>query len=145
MERRGSTGVYDFFNNNFFVFGGDQYYDIYFGETFFVHLDLGTVDTPNWQSQPMLSIAPSLFIKTISSGSVRIRYLLPKICNVNVKILDANGRVVKNLFSGRINSPSSGLYWDMNNNSGENVSSGVYYCLLETEDTKISKKFVIAK
>ncbi|MEO0115274.1 MAG: kelch repeat-containing protein [candidate division WOR-3 bacterium] len=143
VERRNAAGVYDFFGNNFFIFGGDQYYDLYFGETYFIHL--GTTDTPEWQSQPILNVAPSLFINSPSSDLVRIRYTMPKICNIEIKILDSNGRIVKNLFAGSINSTSGVLVWNMNNNSGKKVGSGVYYCLLETEDTKISKKFVIAK
>uniref|UniRef100_A0A7C6A9W3 FlgD/Vpr Ig-like domain-containing protein n=1 Tax=candidate division WOR-3 bacterium TaxID=2052148 RepID=A0A7C6A9W3_UNCW3 len=143
VARRNSVGIYDFWGDNFFIFGGDQYPDYYFGETFFIHFS--PTDTPEWHSQSILNIAPSIFISSPSSDVLHIRYTMPKICRLEVKILDANGRVIKNLFAGRINSTSGALSWDTNNNEGEKVSSGVYYCLLETEYTKISKKFVITK
>jgi len=142
--RRGAVGNYDYFNDNFLVFGGgisstDN------SETFFIHIDTIYISTPEWQSQPKLSSYPALFVNTIASGSVRIRYMLPKICNINVKILNANGRVIRSIFSGKISSQSNWLTWDTKDNGGKNMSSGVYYCLLETEDIGISKKFVIAK
>lgn len=142
-ERRNPTGVYDFFNDNFFVFGGDQYYDIYFGETFFIHL--GSLGAPEWQSQTAFVNYPTLFVNTIASGSVRIHYTLPKICNINIKILDATGRIIRTLFTGKISSQSDWLTWDTKTGNSQTVSSGVYYCMLETDDTNISKKFIIAK
>jgi hypothetical protein len=143
IERRNSIGIYDFFNDNFIVFGGDQYYNCYFGDLFYIYL--GSADIAEWQAQPKLISYPALFVNTIASGSVRIRYMLPKLCNINVKILDSNGLVVWNLFSGRISSQTDWLNWNLKDTNLRTVSSGVYYCLLETGDTKISKKFVIAK
>jgi hypothetical protein len=143
IERRNPTGVYDYFNNNFLVFGGDGGGSSYYSETFYINFDATAIT--EWQSQPKLSSYPALFVNTIASGSVRIRYMLPKICNINVKIIDANGRVIRNIFSGKINSQTDWLTWNTKDNSGKNMSSGVYYCLLETENTSISKKFVIAK
>ncbi|MDH5684727.1 MAG: hypothetical protein OEZ20_09710 [candidate division WOR-3 bacterium] len=141
-ERRNPTGVYDFFNDNFFVFGGD-FGGGYYGETFYINLS--SDDIQEWQSKPMITVTPSLFVNSTTTGKVRIRYILPKTCNINLKILDTNGRIVRNLFSGKINSESDWLLWDMKDNNDRTVSSGVYYCFLETEDTGISKKFVIAK
>ena len=142
--RRGSSGNYDYFNDNLLVFGGDAASG-YSSETFFIHIDTINISTSEWKSQPKFNSYPALFVNTIASGSVRIRYMLPKLCNINVKILDAKGRVVRNIFSGKISSRSEWLTWDSKDNSGKNMSSGVYYCLLETEDTGISKKFIIAK
>ncbi len=73
----------------------------YCGETYYLPVEVG--NTPEWRSQPMLNLIP---------GSVRIRYFLPEISPVDPKILDATGRVVKNLFSGKITSPSGSLFWD---------------------------------
>jgi hypothetical protein len=145
VERRNSFGIYDYFNNNFLVFGGDDGGSGYFNETFFIHIDTINVSISEWQSQPKLNSYPALFVNTIASGSVRIRYMLPKLCNISVKILDSNGRVVRNLFSGRINSQTDWLNWNLKNVNNQKVSSGIYYCLLETEDTNISKKFVVTK
>jgi hypothetical protein len=143
--RRNPCGVYDFFNDNFFFFGGDNgpYGAGYFGDAFYIYL--GSVGAPEWQSQPALVNYPTLFVNTIASGSVRIHYSLPKICNINIKILNATGRVIRNLFSGKINSQTDWLTWDLKDKNGQTVSSGIYYCLLETEDTNISKKFVVTK
>jgi hypothetical protein len=143
--RRNPCGAYDFFNDNFFFFGGDDgpFGGSYFGDAFYIYL--GSVGAPEWQSQPLIVNCPTLSINTITSGSVRIHYTLPKICNINIKILDSNGRLVCTLFSGKISSTSDWLTWNTKTVTGQMVSAGIYYCLLETEDTNISRKFVIAK
>lgn len=143
--RRNPCGIYDFFNDNFFVFGGDNgpFGAQYFGDAPYIYL--GSVGAPECWSQPFLVNCPTLSINTIVSGSVRIQYTLPKICNINLKILDATGRIISTLFSGKISSPSEWLTWNTKTVTGQTVSAGIYYCLLETEDTNISRKFVIAK
>lgn len=135
-------GIYDYFNDIFLVFGGiaDGSYS---NETYYIYL--GTINLTEWQSPTHLSSNPALFIKTIVTGSVQIGYALPNLGNINVKIMDESGRIVKYLFSGRINSTNDWLYWDLRDDKGQTVSSGVYYCLLETEDTGIAKKFIITK
>jgi hypothetical protein len=135
-------GIYDYFNDNFLVFGGIAS-GSYSNATYYIYF--GTLDLTEWQSTPQLSSNPAISIKAIVSGPVRIGYTLPNVDNINVKIMDTNGRLVKNLFSGRAKSQNDWLYWDLKDNKGQTVSSGVYYCLLETEDTNISKKFVVAK
>ncbi len=143
--RRGPTSSFDYFNDNLLVFGGGYAAGGYSNETFFIHIDTITISTPEWQAQPMSNISPKIFVNSVTTGIVKIRYLLPKICNVSIKILDANGRLIRNLFDGKTNSLSDWLTWDLKANNGQNVSSGVYMCLLETGDIGISKKFVIAK
>ncbi len=143
IERRNPTGVYDFFNDNFFIFGGDLGGNYYLGETYLLHR--GSGDISEWQVQPILNIPPTLLINTVSSGSVRIRYILPKICHINIKILDASGRVVKNLFSGKTTSFSNCLLWDRRGKGGQWARPGIYYCFLQTEQTGITEKFIITK
>jgi Tol biopolymer transport system component len=72
-----------------------------------------------------------------------IRYQIPRATWVTLRIYDASGRLVKNLIN---ESKASGYYsmnWDLKDNAGKMVSSGVYYYELKTEDYKSSKKMVI--
>lgn len=143
--RRNSAGVYDFFNDNFIVFGGDyreSYITYYWGETYI--LDIYATTISEWK-KPTLNIEPTIFINSPSSGTTRIRYLLPKIDNIKVDIVDVSGRIIKTLFSRKPSATTGWLLWDRKDEYGREMSSGVFYCRLETEGLSISKKFVALK
>ena len=70
-----------------------------------------------------------------------IGYQIPKdISNLNLNIYDVRGRIVKNIYNGPINSGYHSYTWNANN-----VSSGIYFVVLKTEDFNASQKITLIK
>jgi hypothetical protein len=141
LERRCATGAFDPWNRNFFAFGG-QTYDGFSSEGIYVHAgELGVAD---WQGvEP--TRPPWLRVTSVNSSRVGIRFFTPKSGLVNVKILDQSGRVVRKLLSGVTATGNRELVWDGKDERGNAVSSGSYFCLLETDQNGLSEKFVMAR
>jgi hypothetical protein len=79
--------------------------------------------------------------------SVMISYRLYMTNNINVEIYDILGRKIKNLFHGRQESGNYSLSWKGDDESGNNVSSGLFFCLFKNELGKVlkSNKFMFMK
>lgn len=141
-ERRKMTGVYDLFNNNIIIFGGNLYPDYYFSETFLLNLDSGGLG--EWKEVSNL-LGPYLLVNSPAINSCNIRFIIPKLQEVKMQIIDATGRVIKNLYSGYPSSNSFSLLWNGTDETGQKVNSGTYFCELETETERIAKKFVLTR
>jgi len=74
-----------------------------------------------------------------------VRYGLPKSSRVNLRIMNTRGQTVKTLVDEE---KSAGWYtvtWDGKNESGQQVSSGIYLYLLETNEGSILKKMTLIR
>jgi len=142
QERRCAAGTYDIFNDNFIIFGGDNYSQFY-SDTHILFL-CPISSTSEWNLTTTY-ITPDILINSPTAGSVRIRYILPKSDNIKVNIIDVNGRLIRTLYAGKPSNNTGWLIWDKRNNENKEVSAGIYFCSLETEDMSLSKKFVIVK
>jgi hypothetical protein len=79
-----------------------------------------------------------------------IPYRLNQNSDVKIRIYNVNGRLVRTLYMGK-QSPGNyvikekAAYWDGRNNSGEKVTSGVYFYQLLASNNSIVRKMVILK
>jgi len=74
-----------------------------------------------------------------------IRYGLPHSSRVNLRIINTRGQTVRTLVDEE---KSAGWYtvtWDGKNESGQQVSSGIYLYLLETNEGSILKKMTLIR
>jgi hypothetical protein len=74
-----------------------------------------------------------------------IRYELAKAGMVRLRIYDARGALVKDLYKGHRPAGRYEVGWDGANERGERVASGVYFYVLETPEVKQTKKMVCLK
>ena len=66
--------------------------------------------------------------------STSIKFYIPDISDVSIKIYDMLGREVALLISGQTSAGYHIVYWNGRNNYGETVSSGIYlYRLIATD------------
>lgn len=78
--------------------------------------------------------------------STNIKYTLPKTAVVTVKIYDILGKEIRTLVSRISQKPGDySLIWDGRNNEGEIVTSGTYFCRLETPEFIKTRKMTILK
>jgi hypothetical protein len=64
---------------------------------------------------------------------------------VDILIIDAAGRKVRNLFSGTIHALRSEFHWDGTSDAGSAVSSGLYFAVSRTESMRLQRKLVLIR
>lgn len=78
-----------------------------------------------------------------------IHYTLPKNLNldgtITIRIIDINGRIIKDLFNGNISRNENKFQWNGTNNIDTIVSAGVYFISLNTIDYSLTKKILYLK
>lgn len=65
--------------------------------------------------------------------------------NVNLKIYNSKGQLVKNLVSERLSAGNHNVLWNGKDNTGKNVASGVYFYRMNTDKAKFTKKMLLMK
>jgi len=74
-----------------------------------------------------------------------IRYGLPRSCRVNLRIINTRGQTVRTLVDEEKTAGWYTVTWDGKNESGQQVSSGIYLYLLETNEGSILKKMTLIR
>jgi hypothetical protein len=74
-----------------------------------------------------------------------IAYDLPRSGQVEIKIIDVTGRLLRALFSGQQTAGSHSQVWDGRNEAGELCSSGLYICQAKFEKATLVKKIMFVK
>ena len=85
----------------------------------------------------LLSNAPNPFV-----SSTEISFSLPEELGVSVKVFDAAGRKVCELFTGRAMEGPNKFVWDGRDSSGRQVASGVYFCKLSAKSFVLKRKML---
>lgn len=74
-----------------------------------------------------------------------LRFALPRDTRVRLSIFDAGGRRVRELISGTRPAGSHELVWDLRDQSGRAVGSGIYFARLEAEGRAFATKLVTVR
>ncbi len=61
---------------------------------------------------------------------------------VSVKVVDASGRLVRNLFQGNLEAGSHNITWDGNDSNGRSVANGLYFGIVRNADGEQRAKIV---
>jgi len=72
-----------------------------------------------------------------------IKFSLARSETVEINIYDVSGRFIRNLVSGVQTSGSHTVEWDGKNDSGNDVSSGIYFYQLRSESFKVVKRMLL--
>lgn len=142
------TGSYNFTNNA--TFGNDEnifvIYDSLMANKYFQEFAKritecgGSIGVQNISSNiPSDFNLQQNYPNPFNSNTV-IEFDLPKFSQIKLKVYDVTGRLIKEIFSGNLNSGSYKV-----NFNAENLSSGIYIYKLETEEVQLVKKMVLLK
>jgi len=74
-----------------------------------------------------------------------IEYQLPKTGNVEIRIFNINGQLVKILENTEQAAGAHKIVWDATNNSGGTVASGLYVYQVSFENSILNKKMLFIK
>ena len=86
----------------------------------------------------------SIFPNPFNSRTV-INYELPHEEFVKISIYDILGRKIKTIFQGNQTSGFKSITWDATNENKENVSGGVYLCIVQAGNIVKSTKMLFLK
>lgn len=95
--------------------------------------------------EPLPSISQSLFQRTPNPVMSRalIIYDLPEAGAVRLTVLDAAGRLVRTLINEYQSAGRKELWWDCTDDASRQVSTGVYFNLIQTADREEMQRKVI--
>jgi flagellar hook assembly protein FlgD len=77
--------------------------------------------------------------------STTIQYSVPTPGDIEARIFDIQGRLVRSLSKGYQQSGTHSLVWDSRGNSGTIVASGTYFCQVLFNGTALVKKLILMK
>jgi hypothetical protein len=99
-----------------------------------------------WVDDTGISDSPALLVQNVTispnptSEHTSISFKLLKKTNLQIEIRDNSGRVVKNIFKGKLSQGEHTIMMDL-----PGLSNGVYLCHIFADADSICKPFVIAK
>jgi len=74
-----------------------------------------------------------------------ISYALSEAGDVEIQVVDANGRLVRNLFSGRQYVGDYQIAWDGQDNAGRPVTNGMYYARVLSGDQQAVREMALVR
>jgi hypothetical protein len=77
--------------------------------------------------------------------STTIEFELPRAADVDLRIYDAGGRLVRRLLADELGAGLQSVNWDGRDDQGQRLGSGVYFCRLRTGDRVLSKKLILLR
>ena len=77
--------------------------------------------------------------------NTKISFTLSLSSFVDMQVIDINGRKIKNLLNKTLNSGNHNISWDGANDSGVNMSSGIYFIILNVNGTILSQKLSLIR
>jgi hypothetical protein len=103
------------------------------------------------ESEPEIFEVKSGFFKLYQNypnpfrNNTVIGYEIPQNIKVKLSIYDITGRIVRKLIDGEQTQGNYDAVWDGKSDNGMKVSSGIYFCRLETNIAKLIKKIIIVE
>jgi hypothetical protein len=85
-------------------------------------------------------ISPNPFL-----SKTTVTFALPYPTEVDIRIFDVSGRVVKKLVSGRLNSGYYDLVWSGQDNKGRIIPAGIYFVQITTGDFNAQEKVIFVR
>jgi hypothetical protein len=74
-----------------------------------------------------------------------IAFEAPEASQVSLRIYDLQGRLIRNLFDGKIAAGRQQMVWDGANDSGAKAASGIYFYVLRAGTISTSRKMALVE
>jgi hypothetical protein len=105
----------------------------------------GTVDVKNNASLAPTKYSLEQNYPNPFNPSTTIKFSVPQAGMVKVKIYDASGNLIKELFNQYVQQGSFNVVWNGTDSRGNKVASGIYIYKMESQNYSMSKKMVLMK
>jgi flagellar hook assembly protein FlgD len=77
------------------------------------------------------------------AGSTEVRFALAAAGRASLSVYDAQGRVVRRLWSGPVRAGEHVQHWDGRDDAGRPVAGGMYFCRLNALGANLTRKVVL--
>ncbi|MCK4307582.1 T9SS type A sorting domain-containing protein [candidate division WOR-3 bacterium] len=81
----------------------------------------------------------------IVKSEITVRYGVPRLAKVSIKVYDVTGRTVRTLIAGEQKAGFYNLKWDGKSDHGNKLSQGIYFIRMIAQDFRATKKLVLLK
>jgi predicted SnoaL-like aldol condensation-catalyzing enzyme len=96
--------------------------------------------------QPLSALSLQQNVPNPFNPSTQISFFVPEGgANVSLRIYDSAGRLIRTLVNGYEPSGTRSVSWSGENDLGQPVSSGIYFCRLSSSSFSTAKKMVLLK
>jgi len=115
------------------------------GQDFYVDAEtsMGTSDVDDLNMGDLVRIHPNA--PNPFAFSTNIRYSIPKRSDVEIKVIDATGRVVRDLYQNNLYAGDYDVSWNGKDNSGNSVSNGVYFAHIVVGGEKMVREMTVIR
>ena len=97
------------------------------------------------EESPYVPSGYSLSVASPSSEKATIKYGMPRAGQVTLKVYNVNGQFVRTLVNEVQKPRNYTLTWNGKDNSGKEVSTGTYFCKLETGTFRSTEKLQLIR
>lgn len=94
---------------------------------------------------PALELALAGAVPNPAVGFAEICFTLPREARASVRILDASGRLVRELSRSQLSAGSHALRWDGLRGDGSPAAPGLYFVRLETEGRALTRRMALMR
>jgi hypothetical protein len=94
------------------------------------------------RSSPRLSLAVA---PNPAARFVAAAFAIPEAGRASVELYDANGRLVRTLFTGTLSPGGLSANWDGRDERGAQVAGGVYFCTLTFQNSRLTRKLTLLR
>lgn len=96
-------------------------------------------------ARPLVALGLRVDGSQPASGSTRFALRTPQVVRARLDVFDVRGRRVRSLFAGPLPGGELQLPWDLRDDTGRTVASGVYVVRLATEQESVSERLVVLR
>lgn len=101
-------------------------------------------------SDATLPVAPSVTalgqnVPNPFNPATTIRYSLDREGAVSLLVFNARGERVRRLFAGHQSAGAHAIEWDGSDDAGRSVSAGAYFCTLESQGRRMTRKLMLVR
>jgi hypothetical protein len=96
-------------------------------------------------NQPLVTMLYLVKPNPATRGLSQISFSLSEPQKVAIRIFDISGRLIKTLVNEQKNTGNYSLIWNGTDDNNREVSEGVYFCILKTDEKSLKQKILLVK
>ncbi len=103
------------------------------------------IKEPDTKPMPKVFSLSHPYPNPATRAKITVKYGVPRLSKVSIKVYDVTGRTVKTLVSGEQKTGFYDLKWNGKSDHGTKLSQGIYFVRMIAPDFKATNKLVLLK
>jgi len=140
--RWGHSAIYDALNRQMVIFGGSATAGFHYADAWALSLGPAVAVGDGLPARDGLALIAAGPSPTRADWTIQFRTKATG--DVSVRLFDASGRAVRQVWRGSLGSGAHSLRWDLRSDAGRRVPPGIYFCELRGAGARLCKALVVA-